>query len=71
VVKCDQARQATDDNMTHAHCIPGVRLHAHLEYVIPTAFFLPQQWLCEHASVLRYTCLPAGLAVCATDLSIR
>jgi len=35
---------------THTH----THTHTHTQYVIPIAFPL-QQWLCERASLLRYT----------------
>ena len=45
------ARQATDDNIIRRMCR---HLHTHSEYVELIAFPL-QQWLHEHASMLRYT----------------
>ena len=47
-----RARQATDDNMVHAHCM--LATYTPSEYVIPIDFPL-QQRLHENASVLRYT----------------
>jgi hypothetical protein len=49
VEKYCTAREATDDNMSHAHCM----LDTQPKYVIFTAFPL-QQWLHERASLLRY-----------------
>jgi hypothetical protein len=55
VEKYCRAGQATDENMVQAHCMLGTEGYKHtLEYVIP--FYFPQQqWLHEHASMLRYT----------------
>jgi hypothetical protein len=50
--KYSRARQATDDNMAHAHCYKATNTHS--QYVKLTAFPL-QQWLHEFASVLHYT----------------
>ena len=50
-----RARQATDDNMAHAHRMLDVEGYKHIltEYVILIAFPL-QQWLHERASMLCY-----------------
>ena len=54
--KYGRARQATDDNiiqrMRFACCITKAT-DTHLEYVILIAY-PRQQWLREHASILRY-----------------
>jgi len=42
VGKCCTARQATDDDMAYAHCMPTAT-NTHSEYVILIAFPL-QQW---------------------------
>ena len=51
-----RAGQATDDNMTHAHCMLGTQdyKHTHTEYVIFIAFPL-RQWFHESATLLHYT----------------
>ena len=53
--KYSRAGQAIDDNMAHAHFTLSALgyKNTHLEYVILIAF-LPQKWLHERASVLRY-----------------
>jgi hypothetical protein len=54
--KYSRAGQATDDSMVHAHCITCLipkATNTYLEYVILTAS-LPQQWLHESTSKLRY-----------------
>jgi hypothetical protein len=55
VEKFCRTGQATDDNMAHAHCMPGTYdyKYTHSGCVIFIAFLL-QQWLQERASVLRY-----------------
>jgi hypothetical protein len=43
--KYDRVRQATDDNMAHAHCMLDTKAtDRHPEYVILIAYTL-QQWL--------------------------
>ena len=57
VEKYSRAGQTTDDNITwgiRIACWISKATDAHSEYVIFIAFPL-QQWLQEHASVLRYT----------------
>ena len=56
---CNRTGQATDDKMTHAHCMLDTYVYnfTHSEYVIFIAFPL-QQWLHERASMLRYSTLP-------------
>ena len=55
VEKYCRARQATDDNKAHAHCMLEPKsTNTHSEYVMHIAF-PRQQWLHEQASVLRYT----------------
>ena len=62
--KYGRARQATDDNiirpMRFVCWIAGARIQMHT-YLVLTAFSR-QQWLCERASMLRYTYI-ASLAV--------
>jgi hypothetical protein len=47
--------QATDVNMTHAHCMLVTKGYKHIHRICNTYFFLLQRWLRERASVLRYT----------------
>ena len=60
VGKYCRTEQATDDNMTRAHCILDnasyghTHTHTHSEYVILIPFAL-QQWLRERTSMLLYT----------------
>jgi hypothetical protein len=56
VEKCCTAVQATDDSMAHVHCILDAwgYKYTHSGCIILNAF-PQQQWLHEHASVLRYT----------------
>ena len=46
--------QDIDDNMAHAHCMLGTEGYKCTLKIILIAFPL-QQWLQEHASILRYT----------------
>jgi len=55
VEKYCRARQATDDNMVHAHCIPKAT-NTCSEYVIFIVFSL-QERLQERVSMLHYTCI--------------
>jgi len=52
--KIMRAGQATDENMTHAHCMLDTKGNKYSEYLIRIAFPL-QQWLHERASWLNYT----------------
>jgi len=55
--------QATDDNMIwhmHIACWIPKATSTYSEYVTSLAFPL-QQWLYEHASLLRYTYMPVFL----------
>ena len=56
--KQSTAGQATDDIMVHAHCMLDTQGYTHTlslsEYEILIAVAL-QQWLCERATMLRYT----------------
>ena len=48
------SQKATDNNGAHAHCMLDNCTDTLSEYVI-LIVFPRQQWLREHASVLRYT----------------
>jgi hypothetical protein len=57
VAKYGRAREAIDDNIIrrmHFACCITKATDTQLECVIATAF-LRQQWLCELATILRYT----------------
>jgi hypothetical protein len=62
VEKCSTG-QATDDNVAHAHCMPDTKGYKHIQYVVLIAFAL-QQWLHEHAVMLRYTYIACLLFHC-------
>jgi len=54
VEKYCRTGQATNDNMTHAHCMLDTKSYKHkLEYIRLTVFPL-HQWLHKHNSTLRY-----------------
>ena len=46
---------ATDNNMTHAHCMLGNQGNEHKLRICNTSAVPLQQWLCERVSMLRYT----------------
>ena len=49
-------RQATDDNMAHAHCMLDKLCDKHTQPVCVIFIAFPlQQWLHERTSLLRYT----------------
>jgi hypothetical protein len=52
-----RARQATDDNTAHVHCMLDTKGNKYSDYLILIAFPL-QQWLHERASWLRDTYIP-------------
>jgi hypothetical protein len=55
VEKYGLAREATDDHMAYAHCMPVSKAtNTHSEYVILVGLPL-QKLLHEHASTFRYT----------------
>jgi len=54
VEKCGTADEATDNNNTRIACSITKATNTHSDHVILTAF-PRQQWLREHASILRYT----------------
>ena len=59
-----RAGQATDDNMAHAHCTLDNWGYGRTLTICNTSCFARKQWLCERASVLRYTyifCLVSSL----------
>jgi hypothetical protein len=66
VEKYGIARHATYDSIIRCMCLAcwiTKATNTHSEYVILTAF-PRQQWLCEHASVLRYTYIGCLVSVC-------
>ena len=74
-----RAGQATDDNMTHAHCMLDTEGYKNTLRICNTLLFPLKQWLHEPLSELRYTyiaCLVTELenvycAVRAVSLTFR
>jgi len=74
VEKYCRARQATDDNKVRTQCKLDTHGYTYTPTICNTVYFLPQQWLHEHASVLHYTynvCLVAMYVNITTNVHFR
>jgi len=49
------ARQITDDNMAHAHCMLNTKSYKYTFRIVTLITFPLQQFLLERFSMLRYT----------------
>ena len=58
VEKYSRARQATDDNIAHAHCMLDTQGYKHTLRIRNTYIFSTATFDYEHATLLRYTTLP-------------
>jgi hypothetical protein len=74
VEKYCKAGQATDDCRVHTQCKLDTQGYTYTSTICNTYYFLPQQWLHKHASVLHYTynvCLVAMYVNIATNVHFR